>query len=130
MSAAWVSVISGLAGLITAAGAVVAVVLDRKRDRNKPALDSSNVDVAKATLQQMIEEGNYYRDVRIWQLEGYVDLDRVWHRQSIETTHRLIAIVRMLLALLKDAGVDTPDIEMPAEPPPPPEIPKPPSRRE
>jgi hypothetical protein len=122
--ATWIAIISAIAALITAIGTGTAVLVKHLQDRNKPALDSSNTDVAKATLRHMVDETNRNRDVRLWQLEGYVDLDRTWHRKMIVLTEELID----LLQQAREAGFLSAEAEIPdpSTIPSPPEIPEPP----
>lgn len=123
----WVAILAAVAALITAIGALVAPIIQRRQDRNKPALDAGNTSVAETTVRQMVTELSRGRDIRLWQLEGYVDLDRVWHRASIATTQELTEIVRRLIDIVRHAGLEVPaDIQIPDELPPPPEIPQPP----
>lgn len=123
MTAAWIAVVSAVAALVTAIGAAVAVVLQRRQDRNKPALDKSNTDVAQTTVAKMVKDLNRDRDIRLWQLEGYVDLDRTWHRKMIGLTETLIE----LLIEAQAAGF-TPSTAIPdaTQIPAPPDIPEPP----
>jgi hypothetical protein len=111
---------------VTASVAAVGAVLRQWRsDRNKPVADAATADKAKAeeehlraTVKSMAEETNRSRDYRVWALEGYIDLDRVWHREMIKLLEDLISQLRLELA---QTGRELPDIAIP----PPPEIPGP-----
>lgn len=101
--------------IISAAVAVAAVV----QSRRKPKLDRANEEQITETVKEIAARTNRKRDVRIWQLEGYVDLDRSWHRE-------IIVILEQLVDQLRDefrkTGRELPEIAIPT----PPEVPKPP----
>lgn len=121
---AWMTYIPAFAALLTSIGALFAVVSKMHQDRKKPALDESNSEVARETVRKMINANNYYRDVRMWQLEGYVDLDREWHRSVITQFRSLLDLLREL----RDNGTLPAHIPIPDAPPPPPVVPEPPPR--
>jgi hypothetical protein len=111
-----------LVALVTA----IALIREWRRDRGKPAVDAAQADqmladkdTLRATIEKMAAETHRSRDFRIWQLEGYVDLDRSWHRKMITLVEYLIELLRAELA--KNGGA-LPVIDVPL----PPEIPEPP----
>jgi hypothetical protein len=112
---------------VTASVAAVGAVLRQWRsDRNKPVADAATADKAKAeeehlraTVKSMAEETNRSRDFRVWQLENYIDLDRLWHREVIVLLEGLIDQLRLELAT---TGRTLPDVHLP----PPPPVPEPP----
>ena len=109
-----------------AAVAVFAAVRQWRVERHKPAVDVATADRTKAdedhlraTIKQMADETNRSRDFRIWALEGYLDLDRKWHREVIELLEGLVSQLRTELAT---TGRTLPDVTIPE----PPAIPEPP----
>lgn len=106
--------------------AAAALFREWRRDRHKPDVDVAQVgqvqadeDHLRATIKQMADETNRSRDYRIWQLEGYIDLDRRWHREMIVLLENLVDQLRTELSR---SGRTLHDIEVPR----PPEIPEPP----
>lgn len=117
-----------LVGTSITASAVAAGALIRqwRSDRNKPIVDSATAEKTKAeeehlraTVKAMADETNRSRDYRIWQLEGYIDLDRRWHREMIILLEGLVDQLRLELA---STGRTLPDVNIPD----PPTIPEPP----
>lgn len=111
-----------------AAAALFAVVRQWRSERFKPGVDVATTDRTKAdedhlraTIKQMADENNRSRDYRVWQLENYLDLDRLWHREVIILLEGLVDQLRLELAT---TGRTLPDITLPT----PPEIPGPPPR--
>jgi hypothetical protein len=109
-----------------AAVAVFAAVRQWRTERFKPAVDAATSDRTKAdedhlraTIKTMADETNRSRDYRIWQLEGYIDLDRRWHREMIILLEGLVDQLRLELA---STGRTLPDVNIPD----PPQIPEPP----
>lgn len=80
---------------------------------------SADSDQIRAEIKKMADETNRSRDYRIWQLEGYIDLDRTWHRKMIELVETLIDLLRAELAKT-DRKPPKLDIPIPPEIPPPP----------
>jgi hypothetical protein len=107
---------TSIAGALVAAAALLR---QWRAERNKPAVDVANEDHLRQTIKQMADETNRSRDYRIWQLEGYIDLDRRWHREMIVLLEDLVDQLRTELA---KNGRTLHDITVP----PPPEIPEPP----
>lgn len=106
--------------------AVAALIRQWRAERNKPAVDDAtaaqaraNEEHLRATVKQMADETNRSRDYRIWQLEGYIDLDRRWHREMIILLEGLVDQLRLELA---STGRTLPDVNIPD----PPTIPEPP----
>lgn len=114
---------TSIAASVVAAGALIR---QWRAERNKPAVDAAtagqaqaNEDHLRATIKQMADETNKSRDYRIWQLEGYIDLDRRWHREMIVLLEGLVDQLRLELAT---TGRTLPDVHIPE----PPAIPEPP----
>jgi hypothetical protein len=118
--------ILGATTIVSCVVAATALAHQWIQDRRKPALDTAHAeqlvadkDTLRAEIKKMAEETNRSRDYRIWALEGYIDLDRLWHREVIELLEGLVGQLRRELAR---TGRTLPDIDLP----PPPEIPAPP----
>lgn len=119
MTATFITVVSAVAALISAIGAVSVVL----RERHKPTLDKTQDEKYRAEIKRMSDETNAKRDYRIWQLEGYIDLDRGWHRDVIGLFEQLAAVLQQL----QDAGLIPADMNIPDVTfPPPPSVPEPP----
>lgn len=106
-----------------------------RRERFKAPLDVSTIkhtDIDSTRLRHEVEtmatESNAWRDTRLWQLEGYLNLDAGWHLTIITNQRILIQIVQELVTMVHGLGGDTEHIKIPGEPPPPPPIPEPPHR--
>lgn len=125
----WIALGSLIATFVTAGGGAAVVVHTIRSNRNKPALDASNTNVAQATVQRMMDESNAVRDTRLWQLESYLNLDSGWHFDVMRQYRIQNATLKRLIEMLREAGIDLGDIVLPAdELPTPPPIPEPPRR--
>lgn len=111
--------ILGGTSILSAAGVITAAVWKR----GQPSLDKATEAKYRGELKKMSEETNRNRDIRIWQLEGYIDLDRTWHRKIIVLCERLIDLaVQAKTGGFLPVGTVIPtteDIPSPPEPPEP-----------
>lgn len=111
--------------IVTVLGAVLTLVWEHRRDKNKPALDEVSTAQGRAELKRMVDETNSYRDYRIWQLEGYLDLDREWHREVVtQFTKLLDVLITMDREGHVPADIAFSDFRLPE----PPRVPEPPRR--
>lgn len=122
MSNVWVI----LAQFLTAFGAIVTILWTVLRERHKAGMDK--VEITK-TVKQMADESNAWRDTRLWQLEGYLNLDQGWHLTMITNQRLLMNAIAQLKHAVQALGGNTDDINIPADPPAPPPIPEPPVRK-
>lgn len=111
-------IILAVTAIISAGVAIFALLREWRRDRLKPTVDIATTDQLRSTVKQMAEETNRARDYRIWQLEGYVDLDRIWHREMIKIVEQLRDLLQVEMTR---TAMQMPEIPIPA----PPEIPAP-----
>lgn len=104
------------APFVSLAVLLVTILWERRRDRNKPAVD-------KAQVEDLIKKNSRWRDARLAQYDRYFDeQDLPWHRAMTKLALQFIE----LLGQAKDAGFLPPDVVIPAPPPPSPVLPDPP----
>lgn len=116
MNSTWIALGSLFATLVTAAGVVTTILWERRRDRNKPAVD-------KAQVEDLIRKSSRWRDARLAQYDRYFDeQDLPWHRAMTRLAGQLIE----LLEQAKAGGYLPPDAVIPTPPPPSPVLPEPP----
>lgn len=95
---------------------ITTLLWERRRDRNKPAVD-------EAQVEHLIKKNSRWRDTRLAQYDRYFDeQDLPWHRAMTKFGEEVI----VLLEQAKDAGFLPADIVIPSPPPPSPVLPEPP----
>lgn len=112
---------------------ILALAWDRRRDRLKPAVDQSGIEHTGAdserirrTVDEMSRASNAWRDTWLWSLQGFLNLDQVWHMEVITNQRLMRAAIAELIAMLKALDVDVDHIIIPPDPPAAPPIPSPP----
>lgn len=130
MNADWWALIAQILVLI---GAIVAAVISQRSSRKQPVRDEAeaghvNVDAdrLRQTIENMNEQSNARRDIRIAQLHGFLLLDQEYHLVVIANERKLISIVKELILMVQELGGDCSHIIVPLPSPLPPPIPDPP----
>lgn len=130
MNANWWALIAQILVLI---GALAAAAINQRSTRKQPLKDDAeathvNVDSnrLRQTIENMNEQSNARRDIRIAQLHGFLLLDQEYHLIVIANERKLISIVNELIDLVKSLGGDCSHIIVPPPSPLPPPIPDPP----
>lgn len=130
MNANWWALIAQIIVLI---GAIIAAYFGQRSTRKQPIVDEAeathaNVDSdrLRQTIENMNEQSNGRRDLRIAQLHGFLLLDQEYHLVVIANERKLISIVKELIVMVEDLGGDCSHIIVPAPSPLPPPIPDPP----
>lgn len=126
MSLSAASLAFGTTTILSVSVAVVSVAREWVRDRRQRRVEDADVDETiasedqiRAEIKKMADDTNRSRDYRIWQLEGYIDLDRTWHRKMVALVEMLIELLRVELAKTHRKPPKL-DIPVPPEIPPPP----------
>lgn len=130
MNANWWALIAQILVLI---GALIAAYLGQRSTRKQPQKDEAdaghvNVDTnrLRQTIENMNEQSNARRDIRIAQLHGFLLLDQEYHLIVIANERKLISIIKELIEMVRELGGDTSHIIVPPPSPAPPPIPDPP----
>lgn len=127
MSISAASLAFGTTTILSVSVAAASVAREWVRDRRQRRVEDADVDETvaseeqiRAEIKRMADDTNRSRDYRIWQLEGYIDLDRTWHRKMVALVETLIDLLRVELAR---SNRKPPKLDIPV----PPEIPPPPT---